>query len=925
MPHGARCTRGGPLQQSRVAAGWRLPFHARVRPRVFLLVVLAAAAAPAQDVFYSVPLDALRITEGDAAELTAGRLGWNWREPVVAVGAGARAFLDLGPVPHAWHEGGVRLLVRAPGGREVTGRVAALDGRGAARVWRFTIPADRASADHERAFQVAERDWYARLLARELPGGAWFRHRVHELSEALGEPVPATRAWGRRGDDDVFGMFTGGRALAENLQLDRAMDVREGGGEVALDELPGIEVREFDWKELTAGIAPALDPLARCVPHDQHAFFVPDLARAALLLREADQHGAPVLQAVEPRAQDEGLLRRYEDQLGIRASELAGLLGTDAGSVVLTGSDLSFRMGTDVAVLVETADPAKALANVWQHMLRSAGSAVDTGGEHEGVAFHGRSCGAWRVSRYAAALQGAFVLTNSKAQLRRLLEVQAGKVPALSTLPEYRYFRHRYARGGDETGFAILTDAAIRRWCGPRWRIAEHRRTRALARLLELTAQHATELATREVTPVDLVVPDDAVRLEEDGVVSPRWGSVRFCTPVIELVLGAATGPEAEAYGRWRDSYQRNWSQFFDPIAVRVRVDDEVLSADVSVMPLIASSDYRKTIEISLGAKIDPAALDAHPVLARLAMAIDAKSRPFQLGTRMAASMTPGLEVDPLAWMGETISLFVDESPFWQELAAAEDPDAFLQANWYRLPIGFEVAVVSPLKVTAFLAGLRTFVEDTAPGMTTWASRQHAGKGYVRIAPSADASRDLREIEEAALFYAVSGKRLLLSLDEKLIQRALERDAARAARADKNEEPPASEKLTVLGENLALHVSTAGAESLRHIGVGPAQTALQRLSFENLPILEEWKRRFPDRDPVEVHERLFGVRPVCPGGGQYLWNDELAAMESTVFGSPFAPRRGPAYPPLLQRLLSGDFGLTFDPNGLRARAMLTRK
>lgn len=889
-------------------------------PAIFVSVCFVCVPTQAQDAYYSVPVGELRVVDGDAAALVAELNGWIWHEPSIRVDGGARAFLNLGPDPSGWATE-VRLLVRAPKGAAVKGSIASVAATDGARVWSFEIAADRADPQEERAFTTAERDHYARLLARGVAGGAWFRHRVTELSAKLGEPAPIQRQRGG-GDfgDDAFEMFTAGRALAENLQLDRAMNVgdADAGGEVALDSLPGIDVREFDWKELTAKLQPALDPLARCIPFDQHAFFVPDLARAARLLREADQYGAPVLEAMEPRCQDEGLLRRYEDQLGVRASELAAIVGKGAGSAVLTGSDISFRMGTDVALVLEVDDPPTALAALWGHMSKTAGDAADTGGEHVGVRFAGRASRDRRVSRYAVALDGAVAIGNSKAQIARLIDVHRGAVATLASLPEYRYFRDRYARGGDESGFAMLTDATIRRWCGARWRVGEYRRLRALARLLELTSQHAEALVRRTTARQDLVVPGDEVWLDDDGVHSSRWGSLSFCTPVIELAMDSVSGAEANAYGRWRDSYQRNWSQFFDPIAVRVRVDDEVLAADVSVMPLIAASEYRKSIEVSLGAKIDPAALDAHPVLARMVMAINPASRPFKMGTRLAASMAPGLDVDPLAWMGQTVSLFVDADPLWQELGAAEDPEKFMEANWHRLAIGLEVEVKSALRLTAFLAGLRAFVEDTAPEMTSWAAQEHNGKKYVRIGPSEAAKRDLREMEKVALFYAVSGKRLLLSLNEQIVQRALDREAAPAGGAT-------AELPLILGDNMALHMSPSGVQALRQLGLVVAQGGMRHLSFQNLPILDEWKRIFPDLDPVEVHERLFKVRPVCPGGGQYLCNDAMGITESTAYGSPFAPRPGPAFPPIVQRLTSGDFGLTFDPNGLRARATLRRK
>jgi hypothetical protein len=103
------------------------------------------------------------------------------------------------------------------------------------------------------------------------------------------------------------------------------------------------------------------------------------------------------------------------------------------------------------------------------------------------------------------------------------------------------------------------------------------------------------------------------------------------------------------------------------------------------------------------------------------------------------------------------------------------------------------------------------------------------------------------------------------------------------------------------------------------------QRVMQNLAWSNLPILNEWKRMFPDQDPVEIHEQLWAARPVCPGGGEYVWNADWQTMESTVYGHPGEPRNGPAFPEALKQFEKGNFGVTFEEQGLRARAELLRE
>ena len=98
-----------------------------------------------------------------------------------------------------------------------------------------------------------------------------------------------------------------------------------------------------------------------------------------------------------------------------------------------------------------------------------------------------------------------------------------------------------------------------------------------------------------------------------------------------------------------------------------------------------------------------------------------------------------------------------------------------------------------------------------------------------------------------------------------------------------------------------------------------AQTA-----WEALPILDEWRRLFPDEDPVAFHERWFTVRLTDPGGGAYTWDPAIGGTVSSTYGAPRVPLDGPWIPPQLERVTHLALGVTFEDHGLRARAELGR-
>ncbi len=100
---------------------------------------------------------------------------------------------------------------------------------------------------------------------------------------------------------------------------------------------------------------------------------------------------------------------------------------------------------------------------------------------------------------------------------------------------------------------------------------------------------------------------------------------------------------------------------------------------------------------------------------------------------------------------------------------------------------------------------------------------------------------------------------------------------------------------------------------------------MQLSAWSSLPILNEWKRLYPDRDPVDVHAQFWHRRLVCPGGGVYRWNEQWRTMESTVYGHPGEPKDGPALPAAMQRVNFANFGLTIEDHGLRAAVALEQQ
>ena len=923
---------------------------------ILCFLLLFPATGVGKDAFYKVNVKDLTVTAGVfpqnreiyisfAAEL------WDVMYPTVVIHGEGEAYvggdMSYWNYPDCLSDNGY-VVIRAPEGQPVLGELrvptSTFDG---IQSLNFQITASVASADARTPFYQGMEEYYRHLLRSRLPGAAWFRHRadlavqLRTGTETRADGTDTRRRfenWSSSDLGDTFELFTGGRALSENLQLDRVLRPRAGKEEtVEISTLKGIDIEEINWKPLIKGKKPVVDPLAAYLPADQHGLFFHSFKAMLALVDEADTAGTPVLAWLEPRSEDSLTKDRYQTQLALSVSALSRMFGSKVvASVAFTGSDPFLRMGSDVAILFEAKNVEMLKqfiiqkqdgAMAMRRAMKSPGTLKE--GEIAGTPYRAVVSGGRELSSYMAVVENVVVVSNSAAQLERIILTAAGKEPAMAGLGEYTFFRDRYKLGeAGETGFLMVTDAAIRRWCSAKWRIADSRRTRIAGALTALQARHLEALKRGDEKEL-AAIAEELAKLDLPGagklslanlaIASQVYGTASFLTPIIELDIEKVTQAEAEAYNWFRDRYQRNWREFFDPIAIRFTAEPETVALDMSVMPLIGSSDYREFIDLTEGQTMEPDGGDPHEeALFRYGMSINRNSRPMREVGSFAVGMVPGLKGSALSWVGKSLTVYGDHDPYWEELATADKPDRFLELNFHRLPVAVRIDVSSPLKVTAFLTSVRAFIQQAAPDMTIWETKKHGQSSYVSIRPTEQVtSRDDDIPRDLALYYAVTPDFLLITLSETLLKRALDRA--------KHGKKAAGRAPHWLGDNVGFQADAVVLKLLDHVSRKIYTAHMQRQAWSNLPILNEWKRLWPGENPVKVHQAAWGTQLVCPGGGQYVWDETHRTMGSTVYGHPGLPTKGPGMlRPPLSDLIRGNFGLTFEDGGLRARAVLER-
>lgn len=805
----------------------------------------------------------------------------------------------------------------------------------------FQLSASSASASAAEDFLAARRK-HNRDVLRELSpaGSAWFRHQADAGSELGLENDDRAARLRERELTETFELFSGGRAVAENIQLDRLFPRRptqaedeEPKPDVAIGDIEGITVREFDWSAVIQDPQPAdLDPLLTWIPSDQHVLITASMKAFIALVDELEHRASPLVAMMESSSSSVRSREAIERQLLFSLDALTRLLGPALiKNVAVTGNDLYMRTGTDITLILNCFQ-ARAVGDHLrkQHVEAAAKDASLLRSNVDGIEGIASTFGA--VSSYFVIKGDFVILSNSRASIERVLAAQAGE--NLAQLEETQFFRKRYCRGqsviqAEETAFLMVSDATLRRWCGPKWRIAASHRIRALAALYELHAAHVEEIvrgveSARVLTVDNPRLPDlGVVTLHAGGVHSSRYGSIGNLTPIVEMELTKVSAEDARLYGQWRDGYANNWSAGFDPIAAQVAITDTAVEGDLTVMPLIDNNDYRDMQAWTGDAQLGPLDGDPHPgTLFHFAMAIDPDA-PQVLELQGLLSGFASDEVSKfLSWMTGSLSFFADEAEVWDYVQEAEDfEEVFeeLSLDINALPLALVIGSSSPLKLASWMSALRGFVTGSAPGLTAWTPMEdEEGHAYVKI------SADSISPDGEYLLYSTLEEALVFGLNTETLIASMKRFEARREGSAESEPGPASPSNPWLGESVGLSVSRQGIAVASALDNDSFGAVAQRFTFANLLILNEWKRLFPDQDPVDVHRRIMREELLCLAGGEFVWDDEWKTMASTAVGHPAAPKEVTSMSLPIGDLQQIDAGLTFEHDGLRARIRVQR-
>lgn len=418
---------------------------------------------------------------------------------------------------------------------------------------------------------------------------------------------------------EAYAITTGAAAITESLQLQRLRDgaaQKQEARTVDVKKVPGITIAEHPWEKMMEGKKPTPEPLAALVPHDNYYLHFKNLAKFIELGELVEQWGGNLNSLFDLNSRDYQVKQRYEKQLCIKSTLIGKTLGPFVvRGMAITGNDPYLREGSDLAILFYTVNKKLFLAGVdpfIQEARQEFGKELkETSYGCKGVNVEWFSTPLREVSLHRAVLDDIVIYANSEAGMRRILQTHKGDIKPLGSSLDFQYMR-TVMRLEDklEDGFLFLSDAFIRQLVGSESKIKERRRIEALTSLAMVTngamfhawetgklpADHAELVKGARLKPEELTVPEGKGAIwnaERRLAVSDAYNTLHFATPLIELPIDKITPTEEREYSRFRNQYLGLWRQYFDPVGIRLQLNDQRVRVETYILPLVASSQYR--------------------------------------------------------------------------------------------------------------------------------------------------------------------------------------------------------------------------------------------------------------------------------------------------------------------------------------------
>jgi hypothetical protein len=752
--------------------------------------------------------------------------------------------------------------------------------------------------------------------------------RLHALYKLAGAATPSF-AWHPGAGDlvDLMDTFAGRTAVQVALATHRGavLSAAKQARTLPLQQLKAPELARHPWEELSKRLASKApdEPLAKAVPADFYFVRAKSFSAFSDLLSFVENFGAPAADLLDGAAAERGSRSRYLAELGVETGDLSRVLGPEVvEDLGVAGSDPYIHEGSDVTLIFRLKSPLlfrAALLKALASHGAAHGGTQSSSFTHEGVTVDVARSPDGRVRQHHAIVGQLELVSNSPNAIKRVISTILGKAPSLADEPDFRYMLARDAEVPAEV-LAFMGDRFVANVVGPAQKIAEARRQVALNELMAAPIAallfgwvHGKSPSDKnELVRSGLLAPGELLhqgggRVEWAPGTAPRsaWGTPAALEPLIDLpAVSKVSVAERDSYGEFARGYQQYWSQYIDPIALRLssarRGDSRGLHAELRVLPLVPADEAAR-FDLGGDGRVAPNELLAG---ARLSLGIGAQAplrRELSGWLAWASSRGPNIQLD---WLGDfamlgvadraellaaarfsrqTRDLPIERPASTEELGRDQAPQDELDVL-SGLPLYAVVGLRSRMAAAVALAAVRQLVESVAPGAVQWAPFAAYRQVEVVRVVGRDEGRDV------ALYYAMVGNALVITLNRSVMRSLI--DQALDGKLPLQGKAAAAAAAKQKAGQVVLELAPSKKGSLRTLLTWALATAAQEGSAQARVEAEAVLRGVPEsaHEPersAELARAYLGTIPLTPDGRHYRLSPE--GISDPLRGTPHAP------------------------------------
>ena len=331
-----------------------------------------------------------------------------------------------------------------------------------------------------------------------------------------------------------------------------------------------------------------LEPIASHVPEECFYVRFGSFDNYLWLRQLLEDYGGDIGRMVTARGQDAGINERLENQLGLKETTLAKLLGGQViADVALIGRDTYVGEGAAIGILFQARNSALLQNDLMTQRREAVARAAQAGATMTSVDVAGQSVSLAstpdnRLRSFYIAEGPYHLVTTSRAIVARFLEAAQGIRP-LDATAEFRLARQTLPLDRDDTVFAYLSPAFFRGLMSPQYQIELRRRMRAVADLEVLQmAQWAAKVEGLDSSLTSLIraglLPRNIEQRPDGSHPIPRgnqWadeprGARGTFVPIPDMELRSVTPAEAAQYQQIAAFHRDQWDHM-DPLTVTLK------------------------------------------------------------------------------------------------------------------------------------------------------------------------------------------------------------------------------------------------------------------------------------------------------------------------------------------------------------------